>query len=166
MENSCVLIGLDTSISSTGVSIYLNGELASYFSLNQTNKKLTSDEKFNEMSNLIFDVLCSYRPDIVVCELTSMTRNAVTQRNLTLLLGVVKGWCIFNDVSCHFFRASEWRSLVKDKDEKLPRKRVELKEWSKNKTRLLYEIEVENDDISDAILIGRAYSNMIDNLIK
>ena len=44
MENSCVLIGLDTSISSTGVSIYLNGELASYFSLNQTNKKLTSDE--------------------------------------------------------------------------------------------------------------------------
>lgn len=52
MENSCVLIGLDTSISSTGVSIYLNGELASYFSLNQTNKKLTSDEKFNEMSKL------------------------------------------------------------------------------------------------------------------
>ena len=39
MENNCVLIGLDTSISSTGVSIYLNGELASYFSLNQTNKK-------------------------------------------------------------------------------------------------------------------------------
>ena len=73
---------------------------------------------------------------------------------------------LFNDVSCHFFRASEWRSLVKDKDEKLPRKRIELKEWSKNKTRLLYDIEVENDDISDAILIGRAYINMIDNLIK
>lgn len=166
MDNDCVLIGLDTSITSTGVSIYYNGELASYFSLNQSDKKLTSDEKFNAMSELIFEVLCSYQPDIVVCELTSMTRNAVTQRNLTLLLGVVKGWCIFNNVLCHFFRASEWRSLVKDKDEKLPRKRVELKEWSKNKTRLLFNIEPENDDISDAILIGKAYINMIDKIIK
>ena len=164
MEERCILIGLDTSISSTGFSIFENGELLSYFSVENENKKATGEEKFNEMTRRVFEKLNEQSPDIVVCELTSMTRNAVTQRTLTLLLGAVKGWCIMNNVFCHFFRASEWRKLVKDKNEKLPRKRVELKEWSINKTRLLFNIDVNSDDISDAILIGKAYVNMIDNL--
>ena len=164
MEERCILIGLDTSTSSTGFSIFENGELLSYFSIENENKKATSEEKFNEMTRRVFEKLTEYSPAIVVCELTSMTRNAVTQRTLTLLLGAIKGWCISNNVHCHFFRASEWRKLVKEKDEKLPRKRVELKQWSIDKVRLLFDIEVKNDDISDAILIGQAYVNMIDNL--
>lgn len=164
MEERCILIGLDTSTSSTGFSIFENGELLSYFSIENENKKATSEEKFNEMTRRVFEKLNECSPAIVVCELTSMTRNAMTQRTLTLLLGAVKGWCISNNIHCHFFRASEWRKLVKEKDEKLPRKRVELKQWSIDKIRLLFDIEVKNDDISDAILIGQAYINMIDNL--
>lgn len=164
MEDKCILIGLDTSTSSTGFSIFENGELLSYFTIENQNKKLTGEQKFDEMIRRVFEKLNKHSPDIVVCELTSMTRNAVTQRTLTLLLGAIKGWCISNNVHCHFFRASEWRKLVKEKDEKLPRKRVELKQWSIDKIRLLFDIEVKNDDISDAILIGQAYINMIDNL--
>ena len=164
MEEKCILIGLDSSTTSSGFSIFENGELLSYFSIDNQNKKLTSEQKFDDMTRRVFEKLDEHSPAIVVCELTSMTRNAVTQRTLTLLLGAIKGWCLSNNVHCHFFRASEWRKLVKDKDEKLPRKRVELKQWSKDKTRLLFNIDVENDDISDAILIGQAYINMIDNL--
>lgn len=164
MEDKCILIGLDTSTSSTGFSIFENGELLSYFAIDMQKEKLTSEKKFDEMTRRVFENLNKYSPDIVVCELTSMTRNAVTQRTLTLLLGAVKGWCIMNNVFCHFFRASEWRKLVKNKDEKLPRKRVELKQWSIDKTRLLFNIDVNSNDISDAILIGKAYINMIDNL--
>ena len=36
----------------------------------------------------------------------------------------------------------------------------ELKEWSKQKVKDLFDIDNVSDDVSDAILIGMAYINM------
>ena len=46
-----------------------------------------------------------------------------------------------------------------DTNEKLPRKRDELKAWSKRKVLEKYNITDINDDVSDAILVGQAYIN-------
>ena len=111
----------------------------------------------------IYEVINSENPQIIVAEMTVVARNAQAQRNLTMILGAIQGKCLEKDIFFYLFRPSEWRSLVKDHEEKLPRKREELKEWSKKKVSNIYEINGVSDDISDAILIGQAYVNKFSN---
>ena len=88
-----------------------------------------------------------------------MPRNPQTQRLLTMILGAIFGEC--NRKSIHYcsLRPTQWRSAVKGEDEKLPKKREELKIWSVGKVKELFNIEGIDDNISDAILIGKAYLN-------
>lgn len=101
-------------------------------------------------------------PDVVVIEETVVTRNPQTQRMLSMILGVVFGCCVINNFNYCALRPTQWRKLVRLDGEKLPRKRDELKLWSINKVAELYDIQDIGDDISDAILIGRAFINMIE----
>ncbi len=91
-------------------------------------------------------------------ELTSVSRNEQTQRNLTLLLGAIYGKCIEKDIYYHSFRPSEWRKLI-DPGKK-PRKREELKKWGIDKVNTFIKEKTSNDNIADAILIGIAYVNL------
>ena len=109
------------------------------------------------MIELIYTLIDITRPDIVVTELTVVSRNVQAQRNLTMILGAVRGYCISKKIFYYSFRPSEWRSLISN--EKKPRKRAELKEWSKNQVKDLFNVELNSDDITDAILIGQAYCN-------
>ena len=101
-------------------------------------------------------------PDVVVIEETVVTRNPQTQRMLSMILGAVFGCCVINNFNYCSLRPTQWRKLVRWDDEKLPRKRDELKLWSINKVAELYGIQEISDDISDAILIGQAFINMIE----
>ena len=105
----------------------------------------------------IFKIINETNPNTVVTEMTVVTRNAQTQRNLTMILGAIYGKCIIYNINYHSFRPAEWRKLISS--EKKPRKRDELKLWSKKQCELLYGIDDINDDISDAILLGQAYIN-------
>ena len=101
-------------------------------------------------------------PDVVVIEETVVTRNPQTQRMLSMILGAIFGCCVINNFNYCSLRPTQWRKLVRWDDEKLPRKRDELKLWSINKVAELYDIQEISDDISDAILIGKAFINMIE----
>ena len=101
-------------------------------------------------------------PDVVVIEETVVTRNPQTQRMLSMILGSIFGCCVINNFNYCSLRPTQWRKLVRWDDEKLPRKRDELKLWSINKVAELYDIQEISDDISDAILIGKAFINMIE----
>ena len=79
-----------------------------------------------------------------------------------MILGAVFGTCVCNNFNYCSLRPTQWRKAVRGEDEKLPRKRDELKLWSINKVAELYDIQEISDDISDAILIGRAFINMMD----
>lgn len=151
------LLALDTSTTSTGYALYVDGKLKDYGSLD-FDKKTASDVRFEQMINAIYKKIDEVKPQIVVTELTSVTRNAKTQRNLTMVLGAVWGKCLLIDAYYHSFRASEWRKLV-DSGKK-PRKREELKKWSINKVNSILKTEINNDNISDAVLIGMAYINL------
>ena len=72
-----------------------------------------------------------------------------------MIFGAVYSTCIRNGFDFQELRPTEWRKLI-DPGKK-PRKREELKEWSKQKVKELFGIENVNDDIADAILIGEAY---------
>lgn len=150
------LISLDTSTKSTGAAIYINGELSTYKCFDHSSI-LASEERLGKMVHSILDFLSDEMPDIVAVETASVSRNAHTQRFLTMIIGAIYGMCVQNNCFFFSFRPSEWRKLISD--EKRPRKREELKKWSKDQVKTKLNIETNNDDVSDAILIGLAYIN-------
>ena len=156
--SECKLISLDTSTSSTGYAVYISGKLHRYDLIDFKRIKNT-DERIKEMILKIYEIIETEKPQIIVAEMTVVTRNAQTQRNLTMILGAIQGKCLENNMFFSLLRPTEWRKLVNNEKEKLPRKREELKQWSKQKVSDILGINDINDDISDAILIGQAYIN-------
>ena len=156
--SECKLISFDTSTSSTGYAIYISGKLHRYDLIDFKRIKNT-DERIKEMILKIYEIIETEKPQIIVAEMTVVTRNAQTQRNLTMILGAIQGKCLENNIFFSLLRPTEWRKLVNNEKEKLPRKREELKQWSKQKVSDILGINDINDDISDAILIGQAYIN-------
>lgn len=150
------LLSLDTSTTSTGYAVYEMGELIEYGCLtHDKGTHLKQDEKMQKMVEMIYALINRIKPFAIVVELTAVARNVQVQRNLTMILGAIYGYSVSHDLYFFTYRPSEWRNRVTP--EKKPRKREELKEWSKNKVKEIFKIELDSDDASDAILIGYAY---------
>lgn len=113
-----------------------------------------------EMTTEILTVIDTTHPDIVVVEETVVPRNPQTQRMLTMILGVIYGHCICKKIHYCSLRPTQWRKLAKSNDEKLPRKRDELKFWSVARAKELFGVDGVDDNITDAILVGYAYSHL------
>lgn len=155
---SCKLISMDTSSNSTGVAIFVDGVLSRHFLIDLKDIKNT-DKRIAAMIKEIYSLFEKEKPDIVVTELTVVTRNAQAQRNLTMILGAIYGKCLENNIWYHSFRPTEWRSLVDTDKKPSGRKRDDYKEWGMEVVNDLYGIHCLTDDVSDAILIGRGYVN-------
>lgn len=155
---SCKLISMDTSSNSTGVAIFIDGILSRHF-LIDLKKIRNTDERIATMIKEIYNLFEKEKPDIVVTELTVVTRNAQAQRNLTMILGAIWGKCIEKNIWYHSFRPTEWRSLIDTDLKPSGRKRDDYKEWSMAVVKELYDIHCLTDDVSDAILVGRGYVN-------
>ena len=152
------LMGLDTSSSKTGYSIFVNGEYSSSEVID-FHKEKNSDVRLNKMCISLLYTLNKEQPNIVVAEMTVVTRNTAAQRMLTMILGVIYGWCVVRNVEFIMLRPAEWRALISK--EKKGRKREELKAWSIKTVKEKYGIDV-SDDESDAILIGQSLINKRD----
>lgn len=157
----CKLMSIDSSTNTTGYSFFINGVLKSYSTYDCSHIK-NAENRINNMMLFICKVIEKEQPHIVVTELTVVNRNAEAQRNLTMILGAIRYKCLELGIEYHSLRPTEWRKLIKDKEEKIPRKREELKKWSINKIKSIYNIETTSDDLSDAILIGQGYINSFD----
>ena len=155
---SCKLISMDTSSTSTGVAVFIDGVLSRHF-LIDTKDIGYAEKRIEEMISRLYKVIDSEKPDIIVTELTVVTRNAQAQRNLTMILGAIYGKCIEKNIWYHSYRPTEWRSLIDTDRKPKGRKREDYKEWSIELVRDFYKLDCYSDDICDAILIGRAYVN-------
>ena len=147
------ILSLDTSSKVTGYAVFNNGKLIRYSSIDKSDIK-NGDERMQDMVRCLIILIEREAPDVVVVEETVVTRNPQTQRMLSMILGVVFGTCVSNHFNYYSLRPTQWRKVVRGDDEKLPRKRDELKLWSINKVAELFNINDISDDISDAILIG------------
>lgn len=155
------ILSLDTSTKTSGYAVFKDGELFRYSSIDLSDIKDT-DARFREMVSELYDLIDREHPSAVVIEEMVVPRNPQTQRMLMMILGAVYGKCIRLGIDYCPLRPTQWRKLVRRDDEKLPRKREELKEWSVKKAEELYGIEGIDDNVSDAILIGQAYLFAID----
>ena len=147
------ILSLDTSSKVTGYAVFNNGKLIRYSSIDKSDIK-NGDERMQDMVRCLIILIEREAPDVVVIEETVVTRNPQTKRMLSMILGAVFGVCVSNHFNYCSLRPTQWRKAVRGDDEKLPRKRDELKLWSINKVAELFNINDISDDISDAILIG------------
>lgn len=154
----CKLIAIDSSTTGSGYAVYINGIL-NYYGIYTTNHISNNKERLETMMRTLCQKIEEDKPDIVITELTVVNRNAEAQRNLSMLLGAIYYKCLELGIEYHSLRPTEWRKLVKNKEESVPRKREELKEWSKTKVKNIYKIDIDDDNISDAILLGQGYIN-------
>ena len=155
--SECILVGIDSSTSKTGLSVFINGKYSKCILIDKSNIK-DSNEKYKEMCASIINTLNDIKPHIVVIERMHTIRNADSFRKLCKLMGAVQCWCIINRSDYIELSPTEWRKEVNDTGEKPPRKREELKLWSVSLVNKKYGIEVI-DDVADAICIGEAYIN-------
>ena len=169
----CKMISLDTSTTASGWAYWENATLTEYGELLHNAKKEKDIElRLNAMSRDLIELLEKYQPDIIVIELTAAPKGAQTQRSLTELIGVVRGWAAFHDTDFVRVRPSHWRKLAKQYCERefhgeitLPTERSQLKCWSMDVVKKQYGIQVD-DNISDAILIGISRIEEINQYLK
>ena len=153
------LMSIDSSSSSSGVSIWINGKFSHHF-LVTTDKGLKGDEKLNQMILYLYEVIDTEQPDILVTECTVVLRNPQVQRMLTEILGAIRGKCVADGISYSSLRPTEWRKAVTNVTGIKPsgRKREDLKAWSLDVVNNKLDIPTKSDDESDAVLIGYAYN--------
>lgn len=169
----CKMISLDTSTTASGWAYWENAVLTEYGELQHDTKKEKDLElRLNAMSRDLIALLEKYQPDIIVVELTAAPKGAQTQRSLTELIGVVRGWAAFCDADFVRMRPSHWRKLAKQYYERelhgeivLPTERNQLKCWSMDMVKKQYGVQVD-DNISDAILIGVARIEEMNQYLK
>lgn len=160
MNKEIRLVSLDTSTTSTGIALRINGKLTTYQTLVPKTKS-PAEKRILEMARLITSALDEYSPNIVYAETPQGHSNIKLSRMLGEMLGVVIGWCANHDCEFNEVNPSWWRKWNFWEQGKL--KREELKALSIQKAKEVYGIEC-GDDLADALHIGQAAINYFNGL--
>ena len=165
-----VVVGLDLSTTSTGFSVYQDGELINHGRF-RSDKKNAFD-RIDEIYHMVGDLFKAYDIDVVFVEDVPLS-SAMNKRICELLLllqGTIYSHCINNDCACYQMEPSEWRRLAGVKPEK-PRREFQKKaaielvnelhglnfSWIDDK----YDKTTGDSDEAEGILIGLAGTKLL-----
>lgn len=159
-EISAKLITIDGSTNKSGIAYFCNGKYKTHHLLDYSKNKII-DSRFKSMSKGIWELLNTYKPNIVYMEETYTAKNPQTTKFLTILQGVVYTWCMNNECEFNTIRPTQWRKQLFFTQGK-GIKREQLKEQSINYVLENYNIKV-SDDEADAICIADAVLKLYEN---
>ena len=162
MKRPYRLLSLDTSTVHTGWAVFEAGVLSEHGVIDSA-KEGDKEVRFQSMCLSLWKLLNTYRPGTVVIETTAVTRNAYIQRSLTEILGIVRMWTFLHKKEFVSYVPGQWRRLVSSIQ--IPKNRKDLKKWSMDTVKDIYSISA-SDDECDAILIGQARINEINEYLK
>ena len=165
-----VVVGLDLSTTSTGFSVYQDGELINHCRF-RSDKKNAFD-RIDEIYHMVGDLFKAYDIDVVFVEDVPLS-SAMNKRICELLLllqGTIYSHCINNDCAFYQMEPSEWRRLAGVKPEK-PRREFQKKaaielvnelhglnfSWIDDK----YDKTTGDSDEAEGILIGLAGTKLL-----
>ena len=151
-----IMLTLDTSTTCTGAAVWKNGELQSVTSLYSTPGELCRDM---EMIKEIILYIVKIKPDIVICEDLNVINNIAVAKKLSGIIGAVNGVCIYKNIFFDKISPKIWRKLITGENTP-PKHRKELKQWDIEQVKILFNIDVKNDDEADAVLLGEAYKRL------
>ena len=165
-----VVVGLDLSTTSTGFSVYQDGELINHGRF-RSDKKNAFD-RIDEIYHMVGDLFKAYDIDVVFVEDVPLS-SAMNKRICELLLllqGTIYSHCINNDCAFYQMEPSEWRRLAGVKPKK-PRREFQKKaaielvnelhglnfSWIDDK----YDKTTGDSDEAEGILIGLAGTKLL-----
>lgn len=155
----CKMLSFDTSSTCSGWAYWENGKLKEYGKIDQRKEK-DKEIRLENMTIELNSVLKKFHPDIVIVEKPPFIKDPSALIILAEITGGIRGWAVDK---CEFmeYMPQQWRHLVKDSDEKMPKGRELIKKWDIAKVGELFQITLpaKDDDIADAILIGQARIN-------
>lgn len=150
-----VVVGIDGSTKSSGLSIMVDGNLEFYTLIEH--KEKDAMQRIRLMLNDIYNVLDKYDADIVCMEKAFNKQNIDTLQKLSYLCGGIIGYCVLHNIAFENPTPSTWRSKVgiPINEGKRKIKREVLKELAIQAVENEYNIEV-NDDVAESILLARS----------
>ena len=165
-----VVVGLDLSTTSTGFSVYQDGELINHGRFRSD--KQNAFDRIDEIYHMVGDLFKAYDIDVVFVEDVPLS-SAMNKRICELLLllqGTIYSHCINNDCAFYQMEPSEWRRLAGVKPEK-PRREFQKKaaielvnelhglnfSWIDDK----YDKTTGDSDEAEGILIGLAGTKLL-----
>lgn len=155
---STILLSLDISTKSTGVAIFKDDELIHYECITATSTNVYN--RIEKITERVAALLDEYKPSQVIAEEPEpafVKNNIDVYRKLTFAHGAICMELNKRKLTMELCTSSHWRKEVGIKTgrgitrESLKKKDIEL-------VKELYNLDV-NDDIADAILIGRSVIN-------
>lgn len=148
------MVSIDSSTRCTGIAYFQDGVLKIHDVIDLSNEK--DIEKRSDMMGLkIMKNLFMLSPSIVYVERPRGRNNPETLRKLTTIVGMIRGFCIYNCIYFEEIAPTEWRRVLGFKQGKGV-KRDEEKAQSLEFVYNNYNITAKTDDESDAICIGTA----------
>lgn len=152
------MLSLDTAIKISGYAYFENGVLIESGTINYSKEK-DSEICFNKMCESLLQIINQYKPNIIVIERPPFTKDPHTLIRLSEIIGLARGYSI--NKKCEFieYGVTSWRKFVKDKDDVLPKKRKDLKNWDVEKFIKIFNRNPIDDNEADAVLIGLARIN-------
>lgn len=141
-------MGIDSSTSHTGVSLFINEELV-FYEFIDTSKRKEFNDKLSEMIIRLDKVIKEKDPDAVFVEGQWSGPNHQTPIKLAFVVGAIKHICIELKTGCNAELPSQWRKDIGIKGKNRKEDKEKAIEYVKNK----YGITV-NDDVAEGICIG------------
>lgn len=158
-------VSIDSSTTSSGICLWVNGVLAHYRVLQPKDKTLSTEDRMAAMAGLIANTLNEWKPTIIFAETPQgHGANVKLARQLGEILGVILGWAASHNCSFTEVNPSWWRKWNPDFHQgKLDR--PELKKESLRYVQEHFGIDCKGcDDLSDAILIGNGALHYFESL--
>ena len=148
-KNGYRVIAFDQATEKFGLSIFDNGELVFYNLYSFTGHL---DNRLTQIRNFIRDVVIKeWKPDYIVMEDIQQQHGAVlTYKVLAMLLGILQVECFAAKVPYEIVSPNVWRKYAGT----CGKTRFEEKKLSVITVQEKYGVRV-NDDVAEAILIGR-----------
>lgn len=151
MGSKQVILSLDVSTTSTGYAIYVDGKLEQYGAIKYKSKNFI--ERVNYMADTIQAIHATYGITHIVIEDTYVSKkvnNISTVKKLCMAQGIIIR-AVHTAKVIQVYPVS-WKSyfnIVGGKN-----KRKEQKATSITKANSLFNLELKDDDVADAILLG------------
>lgn len=149
--NNTTMITIDSSTKKTGIAVFVNGIYIEHHLIDHS-KNLKMENRYPLMCIDLYNILETYKPEIIYIEDEVVSRNMNTCRFLFRLQGMIEGWCILNGAEFNTVRPTVWRSSLNfNQGRKF--NRTDLKIQSIKFIKGVLNLNV-TDDEADAICIG------------
>jgi len=143
------LIGIDQSTKSTGVSVWLNGELIDYKTIASEKNEKNPIERMKYMYDEIKALLGIEKPDYVLIENVQFQNNFRVYSQLSQLQGVLFSLFFEREVNFNLIEPTAWRKVMGVTG----RKRAEQKASVIQRVKEMFGIDVD-EDAAEAIGLG------------